>query len=362
MTDIFKDLLSEWMTAEDIEIDKKEIAHGGTCTIRKGKHKQSQVPVIVKVILKQKFNPDDSKRGYTISNLKAEIAILRLLRGTPGIVDFYDVVQTKDSVLLIFEYLEGTTLGKLCTGPMKKEALVATFRQIGRALLHCHQLGIVHRDINPANIMIDGSGEIKLIDFGFAQWLSEGEKVTDFRGTTQYTAPQINEDEVSCDGKPADMWALGVVLYVMATGRMHLPPLGLMKLVWQNKLPLDDLDDDVQDVIRKVVCDDPEKRLTIEQFLSHRLLAEEKKEVVTKTDCQKVSRSDLRVVALTDLNVLSGIPCQDIPAILFGKGSGNEKVVKDARQLYLGLVSQSRLWVQRALTLFGPRTAPDVEE
>ena len=90
------------------------------------------------------------------------------------------------------------------------------FRQILQGIQHCHESRICHRDIKLENILIDGEEQVRLIDFGFSSKC--GERLRNFCGTPPYMAPEITA-KLPYFGEPADMWALGILLYLMLYGK-----------------------------------------------------------------------------------------------------------------------------------------------
>lgn len=92
------------------------------------------------------------------------------------------------------------------------------FKQIVEAVTYLHSINVVHRDIKLDNILIEeGSRQVKLIDFGFSVIVSPLQKLKVFCGTPSYMCPEIVRKR-DYEGKPVDMWALGILLYVMLTG------------------------------------------------------------------------------------------------------------------------------------------------
>jgi calcium-dependent protein kinase len=92
-------------------------------------------------------------------------------------------------------------------------------RKLLGACHHMHSQGVVHRDIKPENIMLDSTGEIKLIDFGLSKKQKDGKKMLKtVLGTPYYMAPEVLDGKY--DSK-CDIWALGVLLYVFMSG--YLP-------------------------------------------------------------------------------------------------------------------------------------------
>ncbi|SPE43287.1 Serine/threonine protein kinase (fragment) [Candidatus Sulfopaludibacter sp. SbA3] len=147
----------------------------------------------------------------------------------PHICSIYDV----GSNYLVMELLDGETLAsKLKLGKLSVEQTILWAGQIADALSAAHSKGIVHRDIKPGNVIITSSGSVKVLDFGLAKRTSEtapdGSIVTMtsteagiVMGTPAYMAPeQAQAKEVD---KRADVWAFGVLLYELLTGRRPFP-------------------------------------------------------------------------------------------------------------------------------------------
>ena len=151
----------------------------------------------------------------------------------PHICTLYDIGHQDGVDYLVLEYLEGETLEqRLERGPLPPEQVVRYGIQIADALARAHRAGIIHRDLKPGNVMLTKSGA-KLMDFGLAkaqatvpaiaalsQMATADRKLTEegtLLGTFQYMAPEQLEGQ-EADAR-TDIFALGVVLYEMATGR-----------------------------------------------------------------------------------------------------------------------------------------------
>ena len=91
------------------------------------------------------------------------------------------------------------------------------FRQLADAINYCHSNSIVHRDLKLENVLLDESRNIKIIDFGFSIVCPFDKKLTIFCGTPSYMAPEIVAKK-DYFGPPADIWSLGIMLYVMTFG------------------------------------------------------------------------------------------------------------------------------------------------
>jgi serine/threonine-protein kinase len=138
----------------------------------------------------------------------------------PHIAVIHDISEEGEEPYLVFEFLPGGTLQQHAAGrKLTLPELVSYGAQIAAALEHAHRRGIVHRDLKPHNMLFAAPGHLKLIDFGVAKYITGEEPTEDgrVRGTISYFAPEQARGE-PVDGR-ADLFALGVVLYQLATGR-----------------------------------------------------------------------------------------------------------------------------------------------
>src|SRR5215210_3162574 len=138
-----------------------------------------------------------------------------------NICAIFDVGESEDGRLfLCMPCYQGETLrSRLARGPLSLEEALDIAKQVARGLAKAHHLGIVHRDIKPENLMITTDGVVKILDFGIAKLAGASDLTgTEHRiGTPSYMAPEQSR-KIPVDSR-ADLWALGVVLYEMITGR-----------------------------------------------------------------------------------------------------------------------------------------------
>lgn len=113
----------------------------------------------------------------------------------------------------LHSYLKSRPQRRLC----EKEAKIL-FHQTVKAIHFCHSKNIVHRDIKLENILLDQDNNIKMIDFGFSIIIPSYKKLNIFCGTPSYMAPEI-VNKVLYVGQTADIWALGILLYVILCGK-----------------------------------------------------------------------------------------------------------------------------------------------
>jgi serine/threonine protein kinase/Tfp pilus assembly protein PilF len=139
----------------------------------------------------------------------------------PNVVNVHDVIEAGDTTYLVMEYISGETLSaRMQRAPAPDTAwLLRVLRDIAAALDYTHRKGVVHRDVKPGNIMIDGSARVRIMDFGLARSTAQrtGTAGGLVAGTIQYMSPeQIRGDAL--DGR-SDQFSLAAVAYEMLTGK-----------------------------------------------------------------------------------------------------------------------------------------------
>jgi eukaryotic-like serine/threonine-protein kinase len=138
-----------------------------------------------------------------------------------GVVTLYDVVAHPGGVFLVMELVDAPTLAGLVRveGPLAPERVAEIGAQLASALEAAHRVGIVHRDVKPANVLVPQTGSAKLTDFGVASLTGDPRLTTTglVIGSPAYMAPEQAQGEPT--GPPADFWALGATLYFAVEGQ-----------------------------------------------------------------------------------------------------------------------------------------------
>src|SRR6516225_6621446 len=203
------------------------LGKGGMGEVYRARDLKLKREVAIK-ILPEEFSRDADR----VSRFQREAELLASVNH-PNIAGIYDVQQYGDSRYLVLEFIEGETLADCITrGPIPPEEALGIAKQIAEALEAAHDRGIIHRDLKPANIKITPGDKVKVLDFGLAKateaatadsGLSRSPTIVSgtmggvILGTAAYMSPE------QARGKPvdkrADIWAFGVVLYEMVTGR-----------------------------------------------------------------------------------------------------------------------------------------------
>ena len=163
-----------------------------------------------------KFLPESMTDEYTLERFRNEVRIARRI-SHPNVCRVYDIGQTDNQVFLSMEYVDGEDLSSLLRriGRLPSDKALEIARKVCAGLAAAHDKGVLHRDLKPSNIMLDGRGEVLIMDFGLAGVAHEIEDVRS--GTPAYMAPeQLSGKEVTAR---SDIYALGLVLYELFTGK-----------------------------------------------------------------------------------------------------------------------------------------------
>jgi len=173
--------------------------------------------VAVKHIQKRKVKEEDWSN---------EIDILRLLQRNPHphIVSCLDIVEDEENVYIVEELLPHGDLLTFLTqhSPLREADIRRLFWSVLSAVEHLHSLGIVHRDIKLENLLLSNRGKVKLIDFNLSCPFSEKTLLTRFCGSLPYCPPEMVL-RTPYVGPEVDVWALGVLLYLLLFARYPFP-------------------------------------------------------------------------------------------------------------------------------------------
>lgn len=230
------------------------IDRGGMGAVYQARHKALDRMVAVKML-----PPALRNRRVFAERFEREAKILAKLNH-PHIVAIYDYGESPGgSMYYAMEYVKGTNLRQLMRrGGLNARQLLPIVTQVCEALQYAHGNGVVHRDVKPANILIDEAGTVKVADFGLAKKLGldpEGHTLTsasDALGTPDYIAPEAMSHNREVDHR-ADIYSLGVMLYEMLTGQVP-------KGAWELPSRAAGADTRLDAVVSKALQNNPEKR------------------------------------------------------------------------------------------------------
>ncbi|ESO88405.1 hypothetical protein LOTGIDRAFT_126136, partial [Lottia gigantea] len=249
----------------DIE---RTIGKGNFAVVKLAKHRITKTEVAIKIIDKTQLDEANLKKVYR------EVQIMKLLNH-PHIIKLFQVMETTNMLYLVSEYApHGEIFDYIAQhGRMMESEARRKFWQILSAVEYCHNRNIVHRDLKAENLLMDANLNIKIADFGFGNFYKQDEQLATWCGSPPYAAPEVFEGKKYL-GPQIDIWSLGVVLYVLVCGALpfdgpNLPSLRDRVLSGRFRIPFF-MSTECEQLIRKMLVLDPNKRYTIQQIKSHR--------------------------------------------------------------------------------------------
>ena len=194
----------------------------GRSTVFRAEDVRLRRPVAVKQVRLFDGGPEDSS-GIRRRTMREAHAAARL--SDPHVVTVFDVIEEGDSIWLVMELVDSPSLSKLVAdqGPMAPSRVAKVGLDVLSALTAAHEVGVVHRDVKPANVMVLPNDRAKLADFGVAK-IRDDTQVTAAGlviGSPAYMAPEQARAERA--GPAADLWALGATLYFGVEGLSPFP-------------------------------------------------------------------------------------------------------------------------------------------
>uniref|UniRef100_A0A3Q3BQR2 BR serine/threonine kinase 2 n=1 Tax=Haplochromis burtoni TaxID=8153 RepID=A0A3Q3BQR2_HAPBU len=240
---------------------EKTLGKGQTGLVKLGVHCVTNQKVAIKIVNREKLSES------VLMKVEREIAILKLIEH-PHVLKLHDVYENKKYLYLVLEHVSG---GELFDYLVKKGRLTPKearkfFRQIISALDFCHSHSICHRDLKPENLLLDEKNNIRIADFGMAS-LQVGDSLLETScGSSLCVSACVHQGE-KYDGRKADAWSCGVILFALLVGALPFDDDNLRNLLEKVKLGVFHMPHfippDCQNLLRGMIEVDPIKRLTV---------------------------------------------------------------------------------------------------
>ncbi|ORZ40149.1 kinase-like domain-containing protein [Catenaria anguillulae PL171] len=278
-----RDGVTETLTSVwDLYEKKEKIGEGHFAEVFRVAHKETGKEYALKSIKKKRIPKGKEKV------IKREIDILARVAGHKhivGLLSHDSFFETDRSFHLVMELCNGGELFDVIVarGYLAESEAALIIYQILDAVTFLHSQGIVHRDLKPDNLLIKDKNQPKLhimiSDFGLSRVMNyDGEIFLTACGTPGYLAPEVITN--LGHGKPADMWSLGCIAYVLISGNMPFyadTTPGIFERILTGAYEFDpecwgEVTEDAIDFIRKLLCVDPDQRMTAEEARQHQWL------------------------------------------------------------------------------------------
>jgi serine/threonine protein kinase len=248
------------------------LGSGAFSVVVKAVHKETHQVCACKVVPKDRINEEGDRERF-----QREINAMAFLKHD-NVVTLYDFFSDDLNFYLVMDFCPGGELFQYIVKNDKMAEPVAAylFEQIASAIAYCHSLGIAHRDLKPENVLISKFPRIKVSDFGLCGFISAQDMMQTFCGSPCYCAPECLS-RIQYDGRLADVWSLGVILFAMVTGShpwtITNTSLMLRQILKGNYTVPSHVSPKCRDLIQGMIKVDLSQRLTMPQILSHPWMA-----------------------------------------------------------------------------------------
>ena len=249
----------------------EKIGAGGMGQVYKAFHSSTERIVAIKVILSRgKIDPAAVRRFE-----REVIAAAKLVHS--NIITVFDADQADGRIFMVMEYIKGNNLEEILRkkGHLSASEVIDYMLQAAKGLKYAHDQGVIHRDIKPGNILVDSSGNVKIVDMGLAKIESNGNEedvsmltgATSIMGTVDFMSPEQGFSSKNVDAR-TDIYSLGATMYFLLTKKvMYSGDSAFEKLLAHRELPIPslcilrpDVLPELQNVFAKMVAKKVEDR------------------------------------------------------------------------------------------------------
>ena len=247
--------------------------------VKLAQDKKTKEKVAIKILEKKKIKAEEDKR-----RVKTEIEILQRMSHI-NVIKTKKILKDLENIYIIMEYCEKGELfhhieKEIC---LSNDEAASYFYQLINGLEYIHQKGIVHRDLKLENILLSKNNILKIIDFGLSSYYYSNKLLSTPCGSPCYASPELLSGQ-KYDGILIDVWSTGVILYAMLCGYLPFDDDNhgtLYKRIINTELDIPEhLEEDSVDMLKKILVNEPKKRITIKEIKKHKFYIKGKKEFI----------------------------------------------------------------------------------
>lgn len=271
----------------------RTLGEGAFGKVKLVKHLPSEKFVAMKEISKASLTTTPTNYDRFIR----EITFFKTL-SHPHLIALYEVIESPTHYYFVMNYADNSDLLTYITEQryLKESKAKEIFTQIITGVMYLHKQHVVHRDLKPENILLMNNYNTAIIsDFGLANWYSNDNKLRTMCGSLHYASPEMIMGE-TYNGEASDVWSLGVILYVMVTGKLPFDGCNndevcnkIVNVIY--KFPMDmKVSKECKDLIMKMLVHEPQERIKLSDVMVHPFIngGKDKKSVVGRCDEDKV--------------------------------------------------------------------------
>ena len=274
----------------------RKIGQGAFGKVNIGLHILTGRVVAIKSFKKQNCTEKNMERIINERDIMKEL-------NNKNIIKILDYFEDENYIFIVMEYINGGNLYSFIKKRMKLKEKMAKyiFKQIISAINYIHKHNIVHKDIKLENILLDINHGIKICDFGIAKKVNSPDQLFyGISGTPLYMAPEIfYKSNFGYKGFPVDAWASGIALYIMLSGELPFKADKSVKkdseleyaIINTTPKEIENISKEAKDLIKGLLCKNPNKRLTCEEVLNHPWLKDDEKK--ENDMCQLFTKNEL---------------------------------------------------------------------
>ena len=280
----------------------RKIGQGAFGKVNIGLHILTGRVVAIKSFKKQNCTEKNMERIINERDIMKEL-------NNKNIIKILDYFEDENYIFIVMEYINGGNLYSFIKKRMKLKEKMAKyiFKQIISAINYIHKHNIAHKDIKLENILLDINHGIKICDFGIAKKVNSPDQLFyGISGTPLYMAPEIfYKSNFGYKGFPVDAWASGIALYIMLSGELPFKADKSVKkdseleyaIINTTPKEIENIYKEAKDLIKGLLCKNPNKRLTCEEVLKHPWLKDDEKkenemcQLFTKNEMVMLSKS-----------------------------------------------------------------------